>query len=436
MADKYPSIRRMLGVAGLVVAVSGGAVLAQAVAATAATAATAVPSAPANPTASPSATTPASTSGLTPIVDCIVDAPLGTAVTSRTVLLGYRSTAAERVSVPAGSGSNDLAPGGSTPGQPTSFAPGEHHAVWSLTLDAQTAPTASWRLGTATAAIDATAPSCATVSTVAVSAPRVVASGGIVTLTAAVGRMLLAAPADGRVEFAFEGSAPTSVAVDAAGVARADLPAPAAGEHTITARYVPATGSALRPSSASADLAVTSRSAALGVTGTSIAADGGHATVTVGRASGAGGATVDYATADGSAVAGVEYRASRGTVEFRDGQTTSTIEVPLLPRAAGAPASTFFVLLQRATTTVDAASASITLPAIPVAPAGAVVTGSSPTSGAGGDSLLPSVDPTSPVPAAHAQDLAMLIGAALLTVGGILGVVGLVRFGGSRDARA
>gem|GEM_PF-763927 len=471
MAAKYSSIRRMLGVAGLVVAVSGGALLAQAAAAPAQAAtpsagkaaaaasapaaakvpATATPS-PSDPASGSSTSAPSSTSTpssppapasavppgtLTPLVDCIVDAPLGSTVTSRTVLLGYRSSAHDTLRVVAAAGSNGLAPGRADRGQPTAFEPGEHHAVWSLTLDARSTPSATWQLGGATVTIDADAPSCATVTTVALSAPRVAASGATITVSAAVGRLFLAPPTDGTVEFAVDGAAPVTTAVGADGVARADLPAPPPGDHTVTAAYRPVDGSQLRPSTRTSPLTVTTATGALGITATSVtpAADGGTAMVTVSRASGAGAASVDYATADGTAVAGTEYTASRGTLAFHDGQTSATVEIRLAARAPGAPASTFFVLLQRATTTVDAASATITLPAVPSTPGGAAVTGASRSGGIGGDSVLPAGDPTSPSPVAHAEDLAMLIGAALLTAGGILGVVGLVRFGGSREAR-
>lgn len=438
--------------AGLAVALSGAGVLAQTVAAEAAPrpAATSSPSTAAGsgPASTPAATrAPAAThapaaatalppGSLTPLVDCIVDAPLSSAATSRTVLLGYRNSAASTLRVASAAGTNAVAPGAPDHGQPTVFEPGEHHAVWSLTLDARAVPSATWRLAGASATIDGRAPSCDTVSTLALSAPRIVAAGSTVTVTAAVGRLFLAPPSGGSVVFAVDGSAPVSVPVASGGVARTDLPAPAAGDHSVTARFVPAAGSALSASTAGAPLTVTSASGALGVTGSSLSADGTTATVTVGRASGAGSASVDFTTADGTAIAGTDYTASRGTLAFRDGQTTATIDVPLAARPAGAPASTFFVLLQRATTTVDAASATIALPAAAVAPAGAAVVGTPHASGPAGDSLLPAADPTSPSPVAHANDLAMLLGAALLTGGGILGVVGLVRFGSSRDARA
>ena len=449
----------MLGVAGLVVAVSGVGVLAQAVTAVSAqaaetaahsrsavspvtaptTTAPTTPRAPSTPTPTPSggpaaSTVPAGT--LTPIVDCIVDAPLGPSVTARTVLLGYRSTAQDTVRLAVSAGANAIAPGAADRGQPTAFEPGEHHAVWSLTLDGQAVPSATWRLGGATATIDGDVPSCATVTTTALSAPPVAAAGSTVTLTAAIGRLFLSAPTDGTVAFSIDGASPVEAAVGAFGIVRVDVPVPPAGTHTVTARYVPAPGAPLRASTASAPLTVSAATGALGVTATSLAADGRSAAVTVSRASGAGGATVDFTTADGSATAGAEYTATTGSLTFRDGQTTAAIHIPLLARPAGAPASTFFVLLQRATTTVDAASATIALPAVPATPAGAIATGASRTGGPGGDSLLPALDPTSPAPAAGAQDLAILIGAALLTAGGILGVVGLVRFGGSRDARA
>jgi len=57
----------------------------------------------------------------------------------------------------------------------------------------------------------------------------------------------------------------------------------------------------------------------------------GHATITVRRVGGSGGtASVDYATTDGSAHAPADYTAVSGTLNFADGETQKTIEIPLV----------------------------------------------------------------------------------------------------------
>jgi hypothetical protein len=106
-------------------------------------------------------------------------------------------------------------------------------------------------------------------------------------------------------------------------------------------------------------------------------------------------------------------------------------------RAAGSPAATFFVLLQRASTTVAVASATVSLPAVASPAAAALPAGDS--GGAGPASALPQSDPTAAGATAVGsvgQDLAVLLGGVLITAGGIFGVVGLVRAAGMRDARA
>jgi hypothetical protein len=56
----------------------------------------------------------------------------------------------------------------------------------------------------------------------------------------------------------------------------------------------------------------------------------GHATITVRRVGGSGGtASVDYSTVDGTATAPADYTATSGTLNFADGETQKTIEVPI-----------------------------------------------------------------------------------------------------------
>ena len=81
----------------------------------------------------------------------------------------------------------------------------------------------------------------------------------------------------------------------------------------------------------------------------------------------------------------------------------------------------------------------MSLPAVPAQSASAVTAGAA-GAGGGGDgpaSALPDGDPTAQLPVASApvsQDLLLLLGAVLVTAGGIAGVIGLVRAVRTRDA--
>lgn len=374
---------------------------------------------------------------LTPIVDCVQDAPLG-AVSARTVVLGYRSAATVPVAVAAGSGANDLTSGAVDRGQPSTFQPGEHHGVWLLTLDAAAEPNLTWRLGTAEAGFGA-APACTAATVVTVGAPAGVTAGGRASVTAVVSRLLLGAPDDGTVAFALDDGAPVSAPVSG-GVARADVPVDSAGAHTVTATYQPAAGSDLLASVGTVALTATAASAPLGVAVDSVVAGSSSVLITVTRPSPAGSATVDVMTADGTATAGNDYSALTTTLMLADGQTSATATVPILSRPAGSPAATFFVLLQRASTSVSTASATVRLPVVPAAAAaGATGAGGHIVAASGASSVLPPDDPTAAVgtDALNAgQNLAMLVGGVLLTAGGIFGVIGLVRAAALRSTQA
>src|SRR4029079_455604 len=57
----------------------------------------------------------------------------------------------------------------------------------------------------------------------------------------------------------------------------------------------------------------------------------GHATITVRRVGGSGGsASVDYTTSDGTAHAPGDYSSTTGTLNFANGETTKTFDVPLV----------------------------------------------------------------------------------------------------------
>jgi hypothetical protein len=77
--------------------------------------------------------------------------------------------------------------------------------------------------------------------------------------------------------------------------------------------------------------------------------DVGLATITVVRAGGsAGNLSVNYATADGSAIAGQDYTSTSGTLNFGNGETNKTFQIPILNDAATEPDETFTVSLNAA----------------------------------------------------------------------------------------
>lgn len=72
----------------------------------------------------------------------------------------------------------------------------------------------------------------------------------------------------------------------------------------------------------------------------------GSVTLTVTRSGGRSfAATVNYATADGSAKAGVNYATSNGRVNFLPGETTKTIQVPIIDEGTSDPTLQFTVTL-------------------------------------------------------------------------------------------
>ncbi|MFE4467921.1 Calx-beta domain-containing protein [Leifsonia sp. NPDC056824] len=386
----------------------------------------------ASPTPTPTPTPTVASDALTPLVDCVQDAPLG-AVTSRTVVLGYRSSASAPVTVTPGSG-DDLSPGAADRGQPSTFLPGEHHGAWLLTVDAAAEPSLTWTLGSRSLVIDSTAPACTDATALVLSAPT--ASSGTVSVSATVTRFLLGAPEVGTVAFSVDGVA-TTAPVGPGGVARADLTAPA-GAHTITATFTPASGSTLRPATATAAVTVTAPSGALTVAADSVVTGSKSVTVHVTRTGASAPVTVDFATVDGTAHAGPDYVAASGTLALAAGQAAATATLSLPVRAAGSPASVFFVVLQHATADVSGAVAMVSLPAVPAAAPASVAAGGTGGGGAAtAASALPQGDPTAHTPIASApvgQDLLLLLGAGLITIGGFAGVIGLVRSVRTRDA--
>lgn len=77
--------------------------------------------------------------------------------------------------------------------------------------------------------------------------------------------------------------------------------------------------------------------------------DVGLATITVQRVGGSAGTlTVDYATSNGTAIAGQDYTATSGTLTFANGETSKTIQIPILEDAPTEPDETFTLELKNA----------------------------------------------------------------------------------------
>lgn len=75
--------------------------------------------------------------------------------------------------------------------------------------------------------------------------------------------------------------------------------------------------------------------------------DIGLATITVQRSGGsAGNLSVDYATADGSAIAGQDYTSSSGTLNFGNGETSKTLQIPIVNDDTTEPDETFMITLR------------------------------------------------------------------------------------------
>ena len=74
--------------------------------------------------------------------------------------------------------------------------------------------------------------------------------------------------------------------------------------------------------------------------------DVGLATITVQRTGGrVGNLSVDFATADDTAIAGQDYTATSGTLNFGNGETSKTFQVPITEDATTEPDETFTIKL-------------------------------------------------------------------------------------------
>jgi hypothetical protein len=314
-----------------------------------------------------------------PFVDCVTtghDGTIdGTDTKAVTVVFGYTNNSSDIFTAVPGTGagnggSNFVSPGWPDREQPSQFLPGTHHEAFTVAFDSATNPQFFWVLNDSLATGKvASSPPCDGKTTTSLRVGASPEAGSPLPLMAFVSRPLTTAPSEGSVEFSVDGAVAETVPIDSSGVASTAISAPATGQHTIAARFLPAApavdDAALTGSQASTVVTVSPAPAAsaIVVADSGFSADGDNALFTVSRSGTVGAASVDYLTADGSALAGVDYTSTSGTVNFADGQDSSVVSVPVADRAAGAAAQSFFLLLQRATTTVTTASATAVLPA-------------------------------------------------------------------------
>jgi len=79
------------------------------------------------------------------------------------------------------------------------------------------------------------------------------------------------------------------------------------------------------------------------------AENAGTVAITVNRSDSSGAVSVNYATSNGTAKTGVDYTAASGTLDFADGQTTNTFNVPIIDDGTYEPAETVKLTLRNPT---------------------------------------------------------------------------------------
>ena len=111
-----------------------------------------------------------------------------------------------------------------------------------------------------------------------------------------------------------------------------------------------------------ADPTTTSGSVQFTVSSIQLIEDIGTLTLTVQRTGGAvGNLSVDYSTADGTAIAGQDYTATSGTLNFSAGETSKTIQIPILDDAVMEQQSENFTVALRNSTNPEAVGAPNTV---------------------------------------------------------------------------
>ena len=139
----------------------------------------------------------------------------------------------------------------------------------------------------------------------------------------------------------------TSVSTNASGSASIDVTLPIA---LPSGRVLSAT--ATDPNGNTSEFSAAPASAATGSVQFSfdsffVIEDVGMATVTVQRTGGfSGNLSVEYETTNGTAIAGQDYTASSGTVNFANGETSKTIQIPITNDSTTEPDETFTLSLK------------------------------------------------------------------------------------------
>ncbi|HZI60435.1 MAG TPA: Calx-beta domain-containing protein [Pyrinomonadaceae bacterium] len=139
----------------------------------------------------------------------------------------------------------------------------------------------------------------------------------------------------------------TSVTTNASGNASIDVTFPIAlpSGRVISATATDPNGNTSEFSAAPASAAA--GSVQFGFDSFFVIEDVGMATVTVQRAGGfSGNLSVEYETTNGTAIAGQDYTASSGTVNFANGETSKTIQIPITNDSTTEPDETFTLSLK------------------------------------------------------------------------------------------
>jgi hypothetical protein len=147
----------------------------------------------------------------------------------------------------------------------------------------------------------------------------------------------------------FVGTTPVNTDGNGNATINATFPVGLAAGRVITATATDPSGNTSEFSAADAASATGSVQFTMGVI--KLIEDLGMLTLTVQRTGGtAGNLSVDYSTADGTAVAGQDYTATAGTLNFSAGETSKTIQIPILDNAPTEPDEVFTVSLSNTPT--------------------------------------------------------------------------------------
>ena len=146
----------------------------------------------------------------------------------------------------------------------------------------------------------------------------------------------------------FFGTAPVTTNGNGNATINVTFPVPLATGRVITATASDPNGNTSEFSAA--DPTTTHGSVQFTVSSIQVIEDIGTLTLTVQRTGGAvGDLSVDYVTTDGTAIAGQDYTAASGTLNFSAGETSKTIQIPILDDSTTESSETFTVVLRNTT---------------------------------------------------------------------------------------